>query len=73
MLFSFIFKFKDNILYMYKRRHKNKSGFTDYCKAQLSRVKKARHAGSRSKSAHKYQKCLTEKHGIKTGYKPKKK
>lgn len=55
----------------YKRRSSHKSGFTHYCKAQLSRVKRASKAGSRSKAVKSYQKCLNNK-GIKTGLKEKK-
>jgi hypothetical protein len=51
---------------VYKKRKKNLSDFSGYCKAELSRVKKARSHGSRAKTAHHYQKCLS-KRGIKTG------
>lgn len=50
----------------YKKRKKNLSGFTNYCKVQLERVKKAKYAHSRSKAAKAYQKCLARK-GVKTG------
>lgn len=50
----------------YKRRRKNKSGFASYCKAQLSRVKKASKHSTRAKTALKYQQCLAKK-GVKTG------
>lgn len=56
---------------MYKKRKHSKSGFEKYCQKELSRVKKASKAGSRSKSAKAYQRCLTVKHNIRTGYKPK--
>jgi hypothetical protein len=55
----------------YKRRRKNKSGFSSYCKAALSRVKRASKSSSRAKAAFSYQKCLSKKHGIKTGIKSK--
>jgi hypothetical protein len=50
----------------YTKRKSSGSGFEKYCKVQLARVKKARHAGSRSKAAKAYQKCLCRK-GVKTG------
>lgn len=56
----------------YRRRKSHKSGFSSYCKAQLSRVKRASKAGSRSKSVKAYQKCLNSK-GIRTGLKNKEK
>jgi hypothetical protein len=55
----------------YKKRRKNKSGFASYCKASLSRVKRASKSSSRAKAALSYQKCLTKKHGIRTGAKIK--
>jgi hypothetical protein len=54
----------------YKKRRKNKSGFASYCKASLSRVKKASKSSSRAKAALSYQKCLVRK-GVKTGIKSK--
>lgn len=57
---------------MYKKRKHSKSGFEKYCKVQLNRVKKARHAGSRSKSALKYQKCLQNRGITDTGLGKKK-
>ncbi len=50
----------------YRKRHSQKSGFHSYCQKQLSSVKKASKAGSRSKATLRYQKCLSAK-GIKTG------
>lgn len=57
----------------YRKRRKNTSNFASYCHSQLTRVKKAKKASSRSKATLNYQKCLTTKHGIKTGIKIKKK
>ena len=54
----------------YRRRRTHKSGFTSYCQKQLSSIKKAKKAGSRSKAALRYQKCLS-KHNVKTGLKAK--
>ena len=54
----------------YRKRHSHKSGFHSYCQKQLSSVKKAKKAGSRSKAALRYQKCLS-KHNVKTGLKSK--
>ena len=50
----------------YKSRRKQTSGFDKYCKQQLNAVKRASKAGTRSKTAYRYQKCLATK-GIKTG------
>jgi hypothetical protein len=54
-----------------KRSSANKStGFERYCKIELSRVKKAQSAGTRSRTAKKWQECLNDR-GIKTGTKNK--
>lgn len=54
-----------------KRSTKSKgTGFERYCKIELSRVKKAQSAGTRSRTSKKWQECLN-KRGIKTGTKNK--
>lgn len=54
------------MLKMPYRKRKATSGFDKYCKPQLRRIKSARSAGSRSKNAKDYQKCLMRR-GIDTG------
>ena len=56
-----------------KRSAKSKrTGFERYCSIELNKVKKARSAGTRSRTTKKWQECLNDR-GIKTGLKVKKK